>query len=409
MRDLSSEQIAYVVARLIQIVESRGIKQTQLEQMSGVKQSTISKIFGRSSLAGEDHYDPSEEVLRKLLQALGLKLSSILSEPGGLPDELLGYLASPLTGLSPSQDAELRKVVQQIRSVAADTNFDPPRFDVYWPGDHTHPLDQPNIPAEQVYVTDRSRAATHDFIILFCAAPSYGVGQENEIASQGGVPAIRLIPEQGLSRMMLGSFIHAIDIPYSGSLGTAVSFDRDELANALREIRKSCFRRRAFDRGLVLNEFGDRFRRLLDDRCNGDYVQVASDLGISLTYLHVLMKEPLAVSNPSARLLGRIAARLGERVAYLLGESNETDPVWIDSNATWRAWIEKTANVSACDAIELRDEWRGSYRMARRSQLVSAASFRNALRPLTITDWDKRYQLKLKKQQAANASQNKLF
>src|SRR6202020_3365944 len=106
------------------------------------------------------------------------------------------------------QDAELRKVVMRIRDIAADPQFSSPPFEIYWPGDFTHPKLNGDIPASQVYITDRTRASTHDFIILFCGAPSYGVGQENEIATQAGVPAIRLVP-QGLSRMMIGSFAKA--------------------------------------------------------------------------------------------------------------------------------------------------------------------------------------------------------
>lgn len=409
MRELKMEQIEYAVGRLCQLVESRKMKQTQLGKISGVNQSTISKIFSNSQYDGGEKYTPSEEILKKLFQALGLKLSDILNESDCFPAEILGYLATPLTALSQVSDKELRQVVDKIRSTAADKQFGPPRFEIYWPGDHTHPLQHAKIPANQVYVTDRSRASTYDFIVLFCAAPSYGVGQENEIATQAGVPAVRLIPEQGMSRMMIGSFIGAIDIKYSGSLETGITFHAKDLQVAFQEIRKIYFRRRAMDRGLNMDAFGGRLKRLIDDRCGGDYVQFSIDLGISLTYLHNLMKEPFAVSNPSARLLGRIALRLGERIAYLLGESEEIDPVWIESNASWRRWIDDAVDISARDALELRDQWRDVYRLARRSQQSSLASFRNSQKPMSVIDWDKQYQKKTKNQGGKNATQDKLF
>lgn len=409
MRELRMEQVEYALGRLVQLVESREIKQTQLEQISGVNQSTISKILSHSQDNGGDKYIPSEEILKKLFQALGLKLTDILNESDCLPDEILGYLATPLTALSQVSDKELRQVVDKIRSTASDRQFEPPRFEIYWPGDHTHPLQHADIPASQVYVTDRSRASTYDFIVLFCAASSYGVGQENEIATQSGVPAIRLIPEQGISRMMIGSFIDAIDIKYSGTLETGIAFSAKDLQAALQEIRKIYFRRRAMDRGLNMDAFGGRLKRLIDDRCGGDYIQFSSDLGISLAYLHNLMKEPFAVSNPSARLLGRIAVRLGERVAYLLGESEENDPVWIESNTSWRQWIDNAAGIGARDALELRDQWRNDYRLARRSQESSSASFRNSQIPMREIDWDKQYQKKTKNQGGKNATQGKLI
>ena len=393
MRELNVEQLEYAIGRLVHLVEYREIKQTHLAQLSGVSQSQISKILSRSSENGGDGNAPSEELLRKLFHALGLKLADILNESECLPNEILGYLGTPLTSLSEKADKELRRVVDAIRTVASEERFQSPRFDIYWPGDFTHPLEHANILPNQVYITDRSRASSYDFVVLFCGATSYGVGQENEIASQAGVPAIRLIPASGISRMMTGSFLRSIDISFSGSLDTGVVLNAVDLRNALQEIRKIYFRHRALYRGLNKDGFGGRLKKLVDDRC-GDYVQFATDLGISLSYLHVLMKEPFVVSNPSARLLGRIAARLGERVAYLLGESEEVDPIWVESSNSWRLWIEKTPNLDARTAVNLRDQWRHDYRAARQEQQSSSASFRTSSKLMREVDWDNQYRQK---------------
>jgi len=191
MEPLSAEHIAFAVAFLDQLVTSRGLTQTQLEQLSGVKQSQISKILKRQAV-------PTPEVLRKLFQAMGLKLADILHEaPAASGSDLLGYLATPLTAVVGEQaaNAELERVVAEIRRMASADEFSNPRFDLYWPGDHTHPVKNPEFKPSQVYLTDRSRASTFDFVLLLCASPSYGVGQENEIATQAGLPAIRLLPE----------------------------------------------------------------------------------------------------------------------------------------------------------------------------------------------------------------------
>lgn len=409
MSELKREKTEYAVARLVELVESREMKQTQLEQRSGVNQSTISKIFSKSRYDGGERYLPSEDILKKLFQALGLKLSDILVESDSLPAEILGYLATPLTDLSEAEDKRLREVVDKVRSIATDEQHVSPRFDIYWPGDHTHPREHAELPANQVYVTDRSRASTFDFIVLFCAAPSYGVGQENEIATQAGVPAIRLIPEHGMSRMMIGSFISSIDIKYSGTLEKGIAFDANELHTALKEIKGIYFHRRAMDRGLNMEGFGGRLKSLIDDRCRGNYKQFASDLGISSTYLSNLIKEPFSVSNPSACLLGRIARRLGERVAYLLGESEQSDPVWTESNTSWRQWIDKNNGISAHDALELRDQWRHDYNLSHRSQQHSSTSFRNTQKAMKEIDWDKKYQERIKNQGGKDATQTKLF
>src|SRR5258708_16055859 len=260
MPELTKEQIEYAVGRLMRLVESRKIKQTQLELWSGVNQSTISKILSPSQEIAGDRYTPSQEVLRKLFQALGQKLADIMVETERIAEEIIGYLATPLTGLTPNAEKEVKRVVSLIRQVASDKQFDSPPFEIYWPGDHTHPLQHPDISPSQVYVTDRSRASTHDFIILFCGSPSYGVGQENEIATQAGVPAIRLVPGV-ISRMMIGSFLHSIDIHYSGSLETEGTFTLEELHDGLAAVRKSYFRHHALYRGLNRYAFAHRFSK----------------------------------------------------------------------------------------------------------------------------------------------------
>jgi transcriptional regulator with XRE-family HTH domain len=408
MNELTREQIEYAVGRLVRLVEFRELKQTHLERVSGVNQSTISKILSSTREPGADRYMPSEETLTKLFKALGLKLGDILNDSDGVAEEILGYMATPLTGLSQIADTEVRRIVQRVRELAADDQFASPRFDIYWPGDHTHPRDHGDIPATQVYVTDRSRASTHDFIILFCGTTSYGVGQENEIATQAGVPAIRLMP-QGISRMMSGSFVSAHNVIYSGSLETRITFDEADFHRGLHDIRKAYFRHQAFYRGMNGDAFGGRLRKLIDDR-SGSYDQFAQDLGISLSYLHNLMEEPFAVSNPSVRLLKRMALRLGERVGYLIGESDESDPVWIDSQASWRAWIDATPGIDAAVALRIRDDWRHEYATDRRRQMTTA-SHRESSKRMRDTDWDKRYQhsMKAKKNGSANAQPADLF
>jgi hypothetical protein len=303
----------------------------------------------------------------------------------------------------------LRNIVSEVRSLAADGGFDAPPFDIYWPGDFTHPQDHANVPARQVYLTDRSRASTHDFIILLCGKPSYGVGQENEIATQAGIPAIRLVPPTGISRMMAGSFVRAIDIKYEGELGGRIKLPKAELLKALQDIRRIYFRHRAFYRGISSDAFGHRLKRLIADRCGGDTVQCADDLGISQDYLHTLINEPFSVANPSARLLARMASRLCTHVGYLLGESEETDPIWVASNASWRQWVDENTGVDAATALKMRDTWRDQYRGALRTRDVSVASFRNSPKLMEPKDWDQQYQALVKALSGPSPVQRKIF
>lgn len=329
-----------------------------------------------------------------------MSLSSVLYDSGDFVHDLLGYMATPLTGVAkdPKAETELHRVVTQIKQVAKE--FREPEIDLYWPGDYTHPVKNPNFTPQQVYLMDRSRASTSDFIVLFCVEPSYGVGQENEIATQAGLPAIRLMPT-GISRMMSGSFINAIDVPYSGSLNDQVLLDLLAVKSAFDSVRKAHYRLHPLYKNMDGNALGPRLKKLIDDR-SGDYRQFASDVGISITYLHTLMDEQFAISNPSIRLLRRMAVRLGATVGYLIGDAEETDPIWVETHASWRRWIDSN-EVDAKTAVSLRDEWRYEYGMNRAES--TTASFRKSFTALSEVDWDQRYQRRTKKA-GANGTQS---
>jgi transcriptional regulator with XRE-family HTH domain len=403
MRQLTIEQTEYAVGTLVRLVAHRGVTQTQLAQDTKVNQSTISKILNRTLEA------PSEEMLAKLFKALGVNLNDILNEPDCLPEKILGYLATPLTALTEPAHKELHQVVKEIRLLAEDQSFGAPPFEVYWPGDYTHPIQHANWQPKQVYLLDRSRASTHDFVILFCGDPSFGVGQENEIATQAGAPSIRLLPATRVSRMITGSFLRAIDITYTGSLSTGISLPRDQVLDALRQIRKLHFRHRALYRGVQKRDvFGDRLRLLIEDRCQTDNAQCAYDLGISLDYLLTLLNEPISVSNPSAKLLARLARLLSTQVGYLVGEAEEADPVWVASMASWRQWIASTTGIDAGLAHLMQEKWSDEYRTVTRARDPSLTSFRSTPQIMKEEDWDARYQQIVRGSRGQQGFQGKL-
>ena len=200
---------------------------------------------------------------------------------------------------------------------------------------------------------------------------------------------------------MLGSFLNAIDVPYRGSLEAGIIFEDDRLAEALEDVRVSCFRQKALQSGVDMSTFGDRLRDLIASRCGGNSAQFAQDIGISEDHLGALKREPFPVTNPSARLLGRLAARLSVSISYLLGESDTCDPIWVESNDSWRQWIQETPGLDAKRSLEVRDEWRKSYKESLRSEVVSSASYRRKCPPMKKMDWDKSYK------QSANAKSKK--
>jgi transcriptional regulator with XRE-family HTH domain len=386
---LSREQRAYAIASLQPAMDNRGFNQQELHNRSGVAQSTISRILSPSV---DDHYEPSEETLRKLFKGLGLDLDKIIGESEAMPQRLTGYLASPLTAVVADEQSEqsLYTLVKKVRDFVCSDCFPEPKFDIYWPGDHTHPRKNKAFTPAQVYLTDRSQASSFDFVIMVCVAPSFGVGQENEIVTQAGLPAIRLIPEN-ISRMMGGSFLDAIDVEYTGDFRNGLQFKEESLIQALNEIRTKIFEQRALYRKRA-DDFRIRLGDLIKDRC-GNNLTFARRLGVNIRYVEALLQESLAVSNPSAQLLKRMSVILHVSAGYLLGETDETDPVWAESMANWNEWACNSRGLDASIVVALRNEWRDRFREERKleSSPLSTRSLGHARKGMSIEDWQSMY------------------
>jgi transcriptional regulator with XRE-family HTH domain len=79
------------------------------------------------------------------------------------------------------------------------------RYKVYVPGEHTDPLTAPAVTPTEVYWIDRERVASSDLVLIMADHPSFGVGQEAEIAANAGVPlAIFHSPQVQVSKMLKG-------------------------------------------------------------------------------------------------------------------------------------------------------------------------------------------------------------
>ncbi len=395
MKELSKETVEFAVGRLRKLRDARNVPQKELEESTGAGQSTISRILSGTQ-------KPTVEMLEKLSRAFGLTLSSILEEIDREKKEIIGYLATPLTAVvgKAKEEAELKAVVQKIKRIAAYPEFSDPSFEIYWPGDHTHPIKNADLKASLVYLKDRSTASTYDFLVIFCGEPSYGVGQENEIATQAGIPAIRLVPPK-MSRMMVGSFISSRDVEFQGSLSSGISFSEESVKDALHWVRQTYFKHRALYQRRGSNGFGERLRHLISDR-SGDYQSFADDLGVALHHVHALMDEDISVSNPSVILLKRMASLLGVSVGHLVGEAEDTDPVWIESNASWYSWVTDGKPRDAGIAVRIRAQWRDNYQATKLEENISSA--RKPMKTMRTKDWESLYEKELKGDQVGRKS-----
>jgi transcriptional regulator with XRE-family HTH domain len=173
-----------------------------------------------------------------------------------------------------------------------------------------------------------------------------------------------------------------------------VSFKAEQIKQELRILRLTYFHRRTLYKNLNGSAFGRRLEGLINERTKGP-AYFAEDMGLSVSYLLALINEPLAVSNPSAMLLKRMARRLDTKLSFLVGEVAEVDPVWVESHETLRRWLAETPDASAHGYLAIRDAWRADYQSHR--DAVSILSNR-APQLMTVPMWDARYKAYVKSQ-----------
>jgi hypothetical protein len=183
--------------------------------------------------------------------------------------------------------------------------------------------------------------------------------------------------------MMLGSFLRSFDVQYTGSLKEGIFFSDEDFTKALRGIVKLHYSHGALYSTMNGNDFGPRLKKLVDERVR-DSRAFAEELGVSLEYVQALMVEPLAVSNPSARLLERMSILLGESVGFLLGEKEKDDAIYRESKENFNAWVRES-----CDDVDARTRTRSSVMEGRlfRPQGRAAGLLAQRVRDGAKADW----------------------
>lgn len=128
-----------------------------------------------------------------------------------------GYCSSALTGLGEAERARVLDLNFLLKEKLAQIGIG-----LYLPQDASDPEDPHGaaLSAEEVYVLDRLRVAESSFVIVNGNLPSFGAGQELEMALALSIPVVVFREEgESLSRMVRGTpanFIHldnARDLP----------------------------------------------------------------------------------------------------------------------------------------------------------------------------------------------------
>jgi transcriptional regulator with XRE-family HTH domain len=224
-----------------------------------------------------------------------------------------------------------------------------------------------------------------DFIVLDSRFPSFGAGQELEIAANGGIPVVLLKPRGAdISRMVTGTFARLFIVEFASAEDLAARLHAEftalvaELANLYRGETYS-FRHTEED-----ETFGQRLKRIRS-QMRLDESTVARLVGVATHAIEQFEKD---LGNPSTTQLHRLAAVLQTSVAHLVEgvatRPEETNPVLRKSKDTLRSFA-LGSNVSLQQSEQLWQEYVEKY-MSARMNVAEARS-----EPLTEAEWSRRF------------------
>lgn len=284
-------------------------------------------------------------------------LSVLEGETKNLPLQTLrplhGYMASALTGVPDDAHEAIAFKSRQIADVCKE--FD---IYVYQPRMATDPLLNPDIDAEVVYTRDRKRIITADLLIITADYPSFGVGQEIEIAAAFGVPTIIVRKENAtgrLSRMVTGSTLNLIgEVTYSTP---------ENLSERLRALVGSNLERiRSFKTSIrpqISQHVGARLGEIRRE-AGLSLEEAATKIGTSPRLLQAIEERPLNYHNLGLHVLGRLLVAYEITVDAVFGRAKPTSPAKpraVDQNLRILEEVSRTAGWSAADYFELRNDY----------------------------------------------------
>lgn len=262
--------------------------------------------------------------------------------PGALsrPMLLTAYLASALTGLGGSREQVLA-LQDRIERLCTEHGIE-----VYRPIKATDPLDHPQVAAEDVYAIDRGQVLSRDLLILMTHVPSFGGGQEVQLASGALIPILLIRPVgKPVSRMLLG-------IP---SLMYEVVADDETLESKLSEaldiVRTISASRREFINRFDKVGIGGRIRAIREERAM-KREDLADHVGLSVEEIRCIEEEPVSVSSPTLIVLRKLTEALDVTLAEVC------DPMYVD--AATADIVKELLHGVPLSAVEYRDSRRSA-------------------------------------------------
>jgi serine/threonine protein kinase/transcriptional regulator with XRE-family HTH domain len=329
-------------ARLIQKVVTTEPEFDQSITLRDDSKSPHLLSIARKLLTKNPANRPSLEDVRRNLEELAPAGSD------GLSDPIHGYVATALTGLSDDAAASITWVSHQIAQIAK-------QYDVYvyQPRRATDPVLHPEVQPSAVYVLDRKRVSSADVLLLLADKPSFGAGQEIEIAASYNKPTVIIAREDvPISRMLLGSFANLLEVIRYQKPEDLELKVRKLFARFLPRIRNA----RQLARRSSAIQVGGRLKEMRLAKGYKSVEEMAEAIGMSSDIIAHLESGDL--DNPGIRLLSYIARGLDCALADVISYG-VVEPIGGTSNPSLQA-LERTARDagwSASDYLDLRDDF----------------------------------------------------
>jgi transcriptional regulator with XRE-family HTH domain len=311
--------------RVLFFRKKRQYTQETLRDLSGISQAEISRIErGRYqeikvetivNLAIAFEVDPAELVRATEFATLFGQAATLANEPSYSGTPYTVYFASALTGLNEEQFREIQELDEQVHKICQ--GYTAHSVVLYRPRLKTAPQTNPDIPEYDVYAIDRRIVSASDIVILAAPFPSLGAGMEVQLAYQGCASLVILEKRRvKVSKMVLGCPVRKVIVQYELPFGLANKLPA-ALDNVISDLANLRFADTAsLDENKEL-EVGDRIRRLREQR-GLEPEALAKMVGIEAAGIEAIETLPEQVSNPSLKLLRRIARALESSEAYII-------------------------------------------------------------------------------------------
>jgi len=223
------------------------------------------------------------------------------------------YMATALTGLDRSARIGVIFISDCVARICSKHHIA-----LYEPRKATDPVHNATIADHRVYLLDREKVTRSDLVIVLCEHPSFGAGQEIEIAGNATVPLVLLAMEdKKVSRMVTGTPVYKQVVHFT---------DPDDLERGLSQVLQGLKplieeRRNKMLATPVPEDLGARVRELRKN-LRLDQEELAREVGVSEQFVKNLEENQSDVTNLSLIQLASLCRVLQVPHYVLLGESD---------------------------------------------------------------------------------------